>query len=298
MSRVTFAAHHGGVTVIGMIGLGAMGGRIARRLQRTGHDLVVWNRTADKADELVANGATRASNPAEVARDAEAVTTMLADPEALRDVVDGPEGLAAGATEGTTVLEMSTVGPGAIEWLRSALPAEVGLLDTPVQGSLGEAESGTLKLWVGGPDDLVARWTPLLSTLGQPVHVGELGKGAATKLVTNATLVGTMTLLGETLALADALGVPREVAFDALAATPLAAQAERRREPLATGEFPRRFDLSLAAKDARLVVDAARTAGADARVLEAASAWFAAAEASGLGDRDYSEVLRTILEPP
>ena len=298
MSRVTFAAHHGGVTVVGVIGLGAMGGRIARRLQRTGHDLVVWNRTPERADELVADGATRASNPAQVARDAEAVITMLADPEALRDVVDGPDGLAAGATEGTTVLEMSTVGPGAIEWLRSALPAEVGLLDTPVQGSLGEAESGSLKLWVGGPDDLVARWTPLLSTLGQPVHVGELGKGAATKLVTNATLVGTMTLLGETLALADALGVPRDVAFDALAATPLAAQAERRREPLATGEFPRRFDLSLAAKDARLVVDAARSAGVDAGVLEAASAWFAAAEASGLGDRDYSEVLRTILEPP
>lgn len=298
MSRVTFAAHHEGMTKVGVIGLGAMGGRIARRLRETGHELVVWNRTVEKADELVADGARRASNPAEVARDAEAVITMLADADALRDVVEGPEGIAAGAEGSTTVLETSTVGPSAIAWLRSALPSEVGLLDTPVQGSLGEAESGTLKLWVGGPDDLVERWLPLLSTLGEPVHVGELGKGAATKLVTNATLVGTMTLLGETLALADALGVPRDIAFDALAATPLAAQAERRREPLSTGEFPRRFDLSLAAKDAQLVVDAARAAGVEARVLEAASAWFAAAERAGLGDHDYSEVLRTILERP
>jgi 3-hydroxyisobutyrate dehydrogenase/2-hydroxy-3-oxopropionate reductase len=115
-------------------------------------------------------------------------------------------------------------------------------------------------------------------------------------LVTNATLVGTMTLLGETVALADALGVPRDVAFRALSVTPLAAQAERRREPLATGEFPRRFDLALASKDARLVVEAARAAGLDSRVLEAAETWFAAAEQAGLGERDYSEVLRTILE--
>jgi 3-hydroxyisobutyrate dehydrogenase-like beta-hydroxyacid dehydrogenase len=286
------------MSTIGVIGLGAMGRRIAGRLLETDHDLVVWNRTAEKADELVARGARRASDPADVSRAAEAVITMLADPDALRAVVEGPVGVAAGADGHTTILEMSTVGPGAIRWLRSALSAEVGLIDTPVQGSLGEAESGSLTLWVGGPDALVERWMPLLSTLGEPNHVGELGKGAATKLVTNATLVGTMTLLGETIALADALGVPRDVAFDALASTPLAAQAERRREPLASGQFPRRFDLSLAAKDARLVLEAARDAGVEPRLLSAAEGWFAEAERAGLGDHDYSEVLPTILEPP
>ena len=125
-----------------MIGLGAMGGRIARRLLDRGHDLVVWNRTPDKADELVALGGSPAASPADVARASDAVITMLADPDALRAVVEGPDGVAAGADDGTTVLEMSTVGPGAIEWLRSALPVEVGVLDAPVQGSLGEAESG------------------------------------------------------------------------------------------------------------------------------------------------------------
>jgi 3-hydroxyisobutyrate dehydrogenase/2-hydroxy-3-oxopropionate reductase len=219
---------------------------------------------------------------------------MVADPDALRVVVGGEDGLAAGA-DGKTMIEMSTVGPGTIDWLRSALPQEVGLIDAPVQGSLGEAESGSLQVWVGGPDDLVGRWMPLLSVLGEPIHVGELGMGAATKLVTNATLVGTMTLLGETIALADALGVPREIAFRALAVTPLAAQAERRREPLTTGEFPRRFALSLASKDARLVVDAAKEAGVEPRVLRAAEQWFAEAEKAGLGDHDYSEVLKQVL---
>jgi 3-hydroxyisobutyrate dehydrogenase-like beta-hydroxyacid dehydrogenase len=281
---------------VAVIGLGAMGGRIARRLLDAEHEVVVWNRTAAKAEPLAAAGVTVAGSPAEAAGTAEAVLTMLADPDALRAVVEGPHGVAAGADEGTTVIEMSTVGPRTIRWLRSALDGSIGLIDAPVQGSLGEAESGSLQLWVGGPDDLVQRWTPLLSTLGEVVHVGGLGVGAATKLVTNATLVGTMTLLGETIALADALGVPREIAFRALRVTPLAGQAERRREPLTTGEFPRRFDLSLAAKDARLVVEAAEGTGVEPRVLRAAEEWFAAAERAGLGDHDYSEVLRTILD--
>jgi 3-hydroxyisobutyrate dehydrogenase/2-hydroxy-3-oxopropionate reductase len=190
---------------------------------------------------------------------------------------------------------MSTVGPDAIRTLRAALPPEAGLLDAPVLGSLSEAESGTLHVFIGGPDELAGRWSPLLSALGEPILVGPLGAGAATKLVANATLVGTMTLLGETLALADALGVPREVAFRVLAWTPLAAQADRRREPLTTGEFPRRFDLALAHKDAELVSEAAAAASVDARVLAAAATWFADAETTGLGDEDYSTVLRRIL---
>jgi 3-hydroxyisobutyrate dehydrogenase/2-hydroxy-3-oxopropionate reductase len=295
VSHVTRAEMMAGVTTVAVIGLGAMGVRFARRFLDSGHDVIVWNRTPGKGGDLVSRGAAPAASPAEAARSAEAVVTVVADPVALRAVTEGPDGIAAGADDATTVIEMSTVGPDTIRWLRKALPAEVALLDAPVQGSLGEAEAGSLHLWIGGPDDLVERWTSLLSVLGEPIHVGPLGSGAATKLVTNATLVGTMTLLGETIALADALGVPRDVAFRALASTPLAAQAERRREPLATGEFPRRFDLSLARKDAELVAEAAEAAGSDARVLAAAATWFAEAERAGLGDEDYSTVLRRIL---
>ena len=284
-----------GMTTVAVLGLGAMGARFARRFLDAGHEVIVWNRTPEKAEDLVSRGAQPAASPAEAARRAEAVVTVVSDPTALRAVTEGPEGIAAGAGASTTVIEMSTVGPDAIRMLRSALPPETGLLDAPVLGSLSEAESGTLHVFVGGPEELAERWTPLLSALGEPIHVGPLGAGAATKLVANATLVGTMTLLGETVALADALGVPREVAFRVLAWTPLAAQAERRREPLTTGEFPRRFDLALARKDGELVSEAAAAAGVDARVLAAAASWFADAEAAGLGDEDYSTVLRRIL---
>lgn len=283
------------MTTVAVIGLGAMGSRIARRLLDAGHEVIVWNRTASKADPLVAAGAASAGSPADAAHGAEAVITMLADPDALRSVTEGPDGIAAGATDGTTVIEMSTVGPTAIRWLASALPDGIGVLDAPVLGSLNEAETGSLKVFIGGPDDLVARWTPLLSTLGSPMPFGPLGSGASAKLVANATLVGTLPLLGEIVGLADRLGLPRERAFEVLELTPLAAQASRRREALGTGEFPKHFGLSLARKDGELIVEAAEELGIELRILEAARRWFTDADVASWGDRDYSEVLRWII---
>jgi 3-hydroxyisobutyrate dehydrogenase/2-hydroxy-3-oxopropionate reductase len=217
-----------------------MGSRIARRFLDAGHDVVVWNRSPARADALVELGASEAATPAEAAGRAEAVVTMLSDPAALAEVSEGPSGIAAGAGASTTVLEMSTVGPAAVTRLASALGPDTGLLDTPVLGSLTEAESGSLRIFVGGPEALVERWTPLLSALGSPRHVGPLGAGAAAKLVANTTLFGTLGLLGEALGLADGLGLSRAAAFDVLAGTPLAAQAERRRAAIESGEFPAR----------------------------------------------------------
>ena len=283
------------MTVVAVVGLGAMGSRIARRLLDAGHEVVVWNRTAERAAPLVEAGATAAATPAEAARRAEVVVTMVADPAALRDVTEGPEGTAAGVGAEATAIEMSTVGPDAVRRLASILPAGTGLLDAPVLGSRGEAESGTLRIFVGGPAELAERWTPLLSTLGSPLHVGPLGSGAAAKLVANTTLVGTIGVLGEALALADGLGLSREKAFEVLAATPLAGQAERRREAIEGGEYPPRFTLYLARKDAELVVAAAEEAGVDLRLTDAARRWLADADEAGWGDRDYSAVLAWIL---
>jgi 3-hydroxyisobutyrate dehydrogenase/2-hydroxy-3-oxopropionate reductase len=280
------------MSTVAVVGLGAMGSRIAGRLLTAGHDVVAWNRTRGRAEEL--EGAVVAASPAEAAGWADAVLTMVADPAALAAVTEGPEGIAAGLGEATTVIEMSTVGPAAIERLAASLP-EGRLLDAPVLGSISEAEAGTLRIFVGGPEPLVAAWTPLLSALGSPVHVGPLGAGAAAKLVANTTLVTTLTALGEALALADGLGLPREAAYEVLAGTPLGAQAERRRPALESGEFPQRFRLSLAVKDAELIAEAAAAADVDVRLVEAARSWFRDAEEAGRGEEDYSAVLAAIL---
>ena len=295
MSHVTPGAKMATVTTVAVIGLGAMGSRVARRFLDAGHDVIVWNRTPEKADELVSSGAARAVSPADAARRAEAVITMVADPEALRAVTEGPDGIAAGADASTTVIEMSTVGLAAVRWLASALPSGTGLLDAPVLGSLSEAESGTLMVFLGGPHRLVKRWIRLFEPLGMVTIAGPLGSGAGAKLVANATLVGSLTLFGETVALADRIGLSREVTMEILAFTPLSLVAKRRREQLETGEFPLRFRLALARKDAELIHEAAEAAHMDARVLAAAAGWFVDAEEAGLGDEDYSTVLRHII---
>jgi 3-hydroxyisobutyrate dehydrogenase-like beta-hydroxyacid dehydrogenase len=280
------------MSTVAVVGLGAMGSRMARRLLDAGHQVVAWNRTSARAEELA--GAVVAASPADAARRADVVLTMVADPAALQAVTEGADGIAAGVDETTTVIEMSTVGPAAISRLAAALP-DGRLLDAPVLGSLAEAEAGTLTIFVGGPAELVEAWTPLLSTLGSPLHVGPLGAGAAAKLVANTTLFGTLGVLGEALALADGLGLSRDVAFEVLAGTPVAAQAERRRPSVETGEYPPRFSLSLARKDLDLVAEAAAEAGVDLRLAAAARSWLREAEDAGLGGADYSAVLAHIL---
>ncbi len=285
------------MSTVAVIGLGAMGRRMAHRLLDAGHDLVVWNRSPGKATELTERGAVAAANPADAARRAEAVITMLADPGALRAVTEGPEGIAAGAGSGMTVIEMSTVGPAAIAELASALPAGTELLDAPVLGSLSEAEAASLRIFVGGPAALVERWMPLFAALGSPVHVGPLGAGAAAKLVANTTLLGTLGVLGEAVALADGLGLARAATFEVLSATPLAAQAERRQASIETDDYPFRFALALARKDADLIAEAAAASGVNLRLAVAARSWFEDADEAGWSDRDYSAVLAYMLRP-
>jgi 3-hydroxyisobutyrate dehydrogenase-like beta-hydroxyacid dehydrogenase len=282
------------MTTVAVIGLGAMGSRIARRLIDAGYEVVVWNRTRSRTAEV---GALALESPAAAARRSEAVITSLTGPDALRAVTEGPEGVLAGA-DGATLIEMSTVGPAAIARLAALVQEPNALLEAPVLGSRPEAEAGTLRIFAGGPADLVERWRPLLEHLGTVLHVGPLGAGAAAKLVANATLVGTITLLGETVALADGLGLLRTETYEILAATPLAAVAERRREALESDDLPTRFALSLARKDADLIAESAETKGLDLRVLEAARSWLAEADDAGWGDRDYAAVLRRIVQEP
>lgn len=216
------------MTTIAVVGLGGMGSRLARRLLDQGRDVLVWNRTSEKAVPLIELGATPVANPAEAAARADVVLTMVSDAAALRSVTEGASGLAEGAGPSLTIIQMSTVGLAALSRLADALPKGTQLLDAPVLGSIAEADRGSLTIFVGGERPQFERWIPLLSVLGSPVHVGPLGAGTAAKLVANSTLFGVLGVLGEALALADGLGLARVAAHVVLAATPLADQAERR----------------------------------------------------------------------
>jgi len=283
-----------------------MGAPMAARLLEAGHDLVVWNRSPDRAAELVDKGARPAGSPAEAASSADAVVTMLATPDALEAVVFGPGGgrnatgtgrdatgggLASGLRPGAALIEMSTVGPDAVRELAERLPDGVEVLDAPVLGSVPQATDGSLKIFVGGADEVFERWRPVLEVLGRPVRFGPLGSGAAMKLVANSTLGAVMSAVGEALALADGLGLNQALVLDTLADSPVGATVTSKRPLIENGEYPANFALSLAAKDLRLVDEAARAVGIEAWVAAAARAHFDDANRAGLGDLDYSAVV-------
>jgi 3-hydroxyisobutyrate dehydrogenase-like beta-hydroxyacid dehydrogenase len=282
------------MTTVAFCGLGAMGLPMAHRLVNADYDLRAWNRTRAKADAL--ERATATATPGEAAADADVVITMLATPEAVRDVVTSSNGIAASIRPGATLIEMSTIGPDVVHEISAALPAGVTMLDAPVLGSIPQATDGELKVWTGGDGEVVARWRDLLETFGTVSHVGVLGHGAGVKLAVNSTLGALMTALGEALVLAQRLGLDQEKVFDVLMQSPIAVTAKGKRSNVTTGNYDKpNFKLALAAKDMRLVTEAARRTGAELKVAEAARSWFELADAAGLSDLDYSAVIAQIL---
>jgi 3-hydroxyisobutyrate dehydrogenase-like beta-hydroxyacid dehydrogenase len=284
------------MTTVAVVGLGVMGSRIAVRLLDAGHHLVVWNRSPNKMQPLLERGADPAANPAAAAQRAEVLITMLSDPAALRAVSDSNGGIAAGAHAALTVIEMSTIGPEAIAELAVTLPQGTRLIDAPVLGGIGEVDAGALVIFAGGRTAHIDAVLPVLAHLGSVVRVGPLGSGAAAKLVANAILLTNIAAVGEAIALARGLGLTDQTIYDVLATTPLAAQAERRRPQIAAGDYPRRFGLPLARKDAELIRTAARKGRLDLRLFEATRTWLADAQAAGWGEHDYTAMLGRILD--
>ena len=255
---------------------------MAGRVRSAGHDLIVWNRTAERTQPLVAEGARAARTPAEAAREAEIVITMLAGPAALEAVTAGPDGIAGAISPAACLVEMSTVGPKAALAARDRLPDGTGFVDAPVMGSVGPARSGELTVLAGGDVDRVEK---VLAIFGTVVRCGVAGSGAARKILLISAAIAGVTLTGELLALAEALGVPRDTALDALAAGPLTASVNRIKSTSSD------FIITLAAKDLTLATDAA-----DLPQLAAARDWLRTAAAEGGADTDLRNVGR--VHPP
>jgi 3-hydroxyisobutyrate dehydrogenase-like beta-hydroxyacid dehydrogenase len=283
------------MTKIAFLGLGQMGTPMATRLLGAGHELTVWNRTPARAQPLRDAGASVAETPAEAGRATDVAITMVTDPEALERVMFGPDGLADALGPGRLLLEMSTVGPDEVRSIAERLPDGVEVIDAPVMGSVPQATAGELNVLAGGTEGAFERVRPILDTFGNVRHVGALGAGAAMKLVVNSTLGAAITAVGEAIALADALGLDRGTTLDVLSGSQLGAAVSSKRESIETGSYPPRFKLSLAAKDLRLVTDAAARIGRALPVASAARYWLEQAIEAGAGDLDYSAVVGTIV---
>ncbi len=277
------------MTRVAFLGLGAMGAPMAGRVFEAGHDLTVWNRTPGRADPLVARGATAATTPAEAARDAEVVVTMLADPAALDDVIDG---FAGSIGQDAVLVDMSTVGPTAIRSVAERL-RPVQVLDAPVLGSVPQAETGSLVILVGGDRDALLRCTDVLEAMGKVVPVGGTGAGATVKLANNAAGMSALVALGEVLSFTDRAGLDPETVLDAIGMGPLASFVERWRPGVTEATGGRvDFRLVLARKDLALAAEEAQELGVRLEMVRDAIAVCDEAIAAGLGDEDNTAVAR------
>lgn len=277
---------------IAWLGAGQMGVPMARRLLGAGHELVVWNRTPDKLGPLIEAGAEQGPSPAAAVEGAEVVVTMLSTPEAVEEILFGPEGAAEVMGDGSVLVEMSTIGLAA-KSIAERLPAGAEMLDAPVQGSVGEATEGSLRLHVGGTRETLERVLPILEVLGTPRLYGPVGSGAAMKLVMNSTLGGVLTAFAEAFALGRALGLDEDALMDNLENSPVARPAGQVRGRLEKGDWSPRFKLSLAVKDMGLVQQAAKEVGVEMRSTDAAASRLREAEAD-FGDQDYTALTRSV----
>ncbi|RYL88552.1 NAD(P)-dependent oxidoreductase [Sporolactobacillus sp. THM19-2] len=219
--------------MIGFIGIGIMGSRMAARLQNAGKALVVYNRTKAKADALVAHGAKWANTPREVGAQADVVFSMLANPQAVEAVAFGNDGLLNGLKPGSIWVDSSTINPAtSVKLAQAAAEKGVHFLDAPVAGSTGPAEKGELVFFVGGEEKELEKVRPLLDIMGKAVqYKGKSGSGTAMKLVNNLMLGQAIAAFSEAVAFGESLGLDKKGLIESLFTGPTCAPVLQFKEP-------------------------------------------------------------------
>ena len=283
---------------IGIAGTGRMGAAIATRLLGLGHEVSVWNRSAAKTRPLADAGARAADTPQRLARESEAVVTILTDDAAIEGVYGGKDGLLAADVAGKLFVEMSTVRPDTERALAAKVRARgAALVECPVGGTVGPAKDGRLFGFVGGEPADVARARPLLEQLCRRVeHVGPVGAGTAMKLAINLPLMVYWQALGEALSLIRPLALDPARVIDILGDTSGAPNVLKARgatiAAALAGTPPGAvtFDVDSMRKDVRAMLDEAQALGRSLPVTERALECFDRAAREGLGAADCSMV--------
>ena len=279
---------------VGVAGLGRMGAAIAAHLKDVGHELIVWNRTPDKAKSLVAAGAKAAATPAELASQAEAIITILTNKEAIAGVYEGASGLLAGNVKSKLVIDMSTVQPETSVALAEKVRAKgATFVECPVGGTVGPARDGKLLGVAGGTAEDFARAKPLLAQMCRRVeHVGPVGAGASMKLAINLPLMIYYQAMGEAYVLCRHLKLDPKWLMELMADTSGGPNVLKNRGPkiaeaLAGGDGGApAFDVDSIRKDLATMAAEGRAKGASLPLVERTLAIFDEAAKDGWGKRD------------
>ncbi|MFS0561527.1 NAD(P)-dependent oxidoreductase [Terribacillus sp. 179-K 1B1 HS] len=279
--------------MIGFIGLGIMGQNMAANLLEKGEQLVVYNRTKEKAQALLDKGAIWAESPRKVGEQADIVFTMLTDPQAVQAVAYGEDGLFSGMKESSLWVDVSTVKPAFTKEMAEAARAhQIRFVDAPVSGSKAPAQQGKLHFLVGGDAQDVKEITPLLEKMGQSIqHMGANGNGSATKLAVNMLLVQSLTGLSEAISFGEAVGLDREHLMDVLLALPVTSDIQAgKRDTILQQNFDPQFPLEHAYKDLQQISETAYEAGAPLPMTNSVKELYALAKKNGYGKQDVAAV--------
>ena len=276
---------------VGFVGLGLMGRPMAKNLIKAGFPLVVHSRSAGPVDDVVAAGARRASSPAEVARQATVVITMVPDTKDVELVLAGPAGVFETMRPGTIVVDMSTISPVATRRLAIETASRGGtLLDAPVSGGEIGAINATLSIMVGGDASALERVRPVLGAMGSRViHIGESGAGQVCKACNQLAIGGALAVVGELFALARKSGIdPAKVREALLGGFAASRVLEVHGQRILEGNYKPGFRMGLYHKDLGILLETARAADVPMPVGAVIQQLVNAAMAAGRGDLDYS----------
>jgi 3-hydroxyisobutyrate dehydrogenase len=285
--------------ITAFLGLGAIGAPMARHLPAKGFDLIVWNRTRERAEALARSVRARvAQTPAEAARAADIVITCLPSSREVETLLDGADGLLAGLRRGATLVDCTSGDPATSRRIADRVRERgVAFVDAPVSGGKRGAEEGTLTIMCGGDAADVERVRPVLAAFGkQIVHCGDIGAGDMVKAVNQALLAIHIWATGEGLATLAKSGVDTRVALDVINASSGRSNTSMNLFPerVLSRAFPRTFRLALLDKDLRIAADMARDAGVPAPLTQLASELFRAARVELGEEADHVEAVRVI----
>jgi 3-hydroxyisobutyrate dehydrogenase len=261
------------------LGLGAIGRPIASHLVGKGLPLVVWNRTASRAEQFARDtGARTAPTPADAVREADVVLTCFPESKQVAALLDGPTGMLAGLKRGATVVDCTSGDPATSRAIHDRLAEHgVDFIDAPVSGGTSGAEKGTLTVMVGGDAAVLERVRPVLETFSSKiVHCGDVGAGDAVKAVNNAFLAIHILATAEGLASLAKAGVDPKIALDVINASSGRSNTSMNLFPerVMSRAFPRTFRLALLEKDIGIAAEIARDQRVPAPITQLASDLF------------------------